>query len=266
MKVLIYDLCDKNIKAHLVIMNPKRRPIPEFITLDRLGNSTLIHIRQSNRAKRISIKIYHDKVELIIPYSILKSDSTFKKAQDFLLEKESWIRRKLEARQKYITYNPNGIVIFGVDYSLQYINSADQKVRLCNDSIIVYSISNNKAKLLKQFLADFLLSKVKKMISSINSKKNFKFTGIRISYNKSLWGGCSKKRVLYFNWLLVFVPLETLYYVIVHEMCHLLEMNHSPKFWNLVSTLCPDYRIHKSWLGENTYSLYDYSDHLGLTK
>ena len=253
------------IQEHLVIMDTKRRPIPESITLDKLGNSTLVHIRQSNRAKRISIRICHDKVELIIPLSIFKSDSTFKKAQDFLLEKESWIRRKLEARQKYITYNPNSIVILGVDYDLHYINSTDQKVRLCSDSIIVYSTISNKAKLLKQFLTDFLLLQVKQMISSIRSKKNLRFTEIKISHNKGIWGGCSKKGVLYFNWLLVFVPSKTLYYVVAHEMCHLSEMNHSPKFWHLVSTICPDYRIHKSWLRNNTYSLYDYGDNLGLT-
>ena len=232
-------------------MNPKRRPIPESIILDKLGNSVLVHIRQSNKAKRIFIRICHDKIELIIPN---KSDSTFKNARDFLLEKQFWIRRKLENRREYITCKTNSIVIFGVDYALQYINSSDQKVQFCNDSVIVYSTDNNKAKLLKQFLTDFLLSKVKKMISAINSKKNFEFTGIRISHNKSSWGGCSKKGVLYFNWLLIFVPLETLYYVIVHEMCHLLEMNHSPRFWNLVFTLCPDYKIHKSWLRKNTFS------------
>ena len=90
-------------------MNPKRRPIPESIILDKLGNSVLVHTRQSNKAKRIFIRICHDKIELIIPNSSLKSDSTFKKARDFLLEKESWIRRKLENRHEYITCKPNSI-------------------------------------------------------------------------------------------------------------------------------------------------------------
>ena len=152
-------------------MNPKRSPIPESIILNKLGNSVLVYIRQSNRAKRIFIRICHDKIDLIIPNSSFKPDSTFKNARDFLLEKESWIRRKLENRHEYITCKPNSIVIFGVDYALQYINSSDQKVQFCNNSVIVYSTDNNKAKLLKQFLNNFLLSKVKKMISSINSKK-----------------------------------------------------------------------------------------------
>ena len=65
---------------------------------------------------------------------------------------------------------------FGIDYVLQYINSADQKVQLCDNSIIVYSTSNNKAKTLRQFVSDFLLLKIKKMISPISIQKNLRFT------------------------------------------------------------------------------------------
>jgi predicted metal-dependent hydrolase len=69
-------------------MNTKKRPIPEFITLNKLGDATLIYVRQSQKAKRITIRIGHEKIELIIP------NNNFKKAQDFLFDKESWIRKK----------------------------------------------------------------------------------------------------------------------------------------------------------------------------
>lgn len=68
-------------------MNTKKHPIPEFITLNTLGDTTIVYVRQSQKAKRIAIRIRHEKVELIIP------DSNFKKAQDFLFDKESWIRK-----------------------------------------------------------------------------------------------------------------------------------------------------------------------------
>jgi predicted metal-dependent hydrolase len=57
---------------------------------------------------------------------------------------------------------------------------------------------------------------------------------------------------------LVLAPHEVLYYVVVHEMCHLLEMNHSERFWSLVSDLCPDYKMHKLWLKENGMRLHQY--------
>lgn len=237
-------------------MNTKKHPIPEYINLNKLGKPTLVHVRQSQRAKRISIRIKHEKVELIIP------NSNFQKARVFLLDKESWIRKKLESRQKTIFYNPDSLMIFGIEYPIKYADNAEQKVKLSNSTIIVCSTIENRIKALREFLIDLLLLKIKEIMSSVGSQKNLRFTEIKISNNKSIWGSCSNKGVLSFSWRLIFVPLEALYYVIVHEMCHLLEMNHSPRFWGLVSDLCPDYRTHKLWLKKNAYSLYNYSSNL----
>ena len=237
-------------------MDTTKHPIPEFITLNKLGDATLVRVRQSQRAKRIAIRIHHEKVELIIP------DSNFKKAQDFLLDKESWIRKKLVTRQKPIINTLDNLVIFGTDCVLKYIDSINEKVHFYNKSIIVYSSIDNKAKALKQFLTDFLLLKTKQIVCDISNQQNLQFTEIKISNNKGTWGSCTSKGVLFFNWRLIFVPLETLYYVVVHEMCHLVEMNHSSRFWNLVSNFCPDYKIHKQWLKENSYRLHHYSNNL----
>lgn len=237
-------------------MDTTKHPIPEFITLNKLGDATLVRVRQSQRAKRIAIRIRHEKVELIIP------DSNFKKAQDFLLDKESWIRKKLATRQKPIINTLDNLVIFGTDCVLKYIDSIDEKVQFYNKSIIVYSSIDNKAKTLKQFLTDLLLLKTKQIVCDISNQQNLQFSEIKISNNKGTWGSCTSKGVLFFNWRLIFVPLETLYYVVVHEMCHLVEMNHSSRFWNLVSNFCPDYKIHKQWLKENSYRLHHYSNNL----
>ena len=104
------------------------------------------------------------------------------------------------------------------------------------------------------------------MAREITNEQNLQFSEIKLSNNKSTWGSCSNKGRLLFNWRLIFVPLETLYYVVVHEMCHLVEMNHSSRFWNLVSNLCPDYKAHKQWLKINSYRLHHYSNNLGVYK
>ena len=239
-------------------MNTKKQPIPEFITLNKLGDSTLVHVRQSQKAKRIAIRIRHKKVELIIP------NNNFKKARDFLLDKELWIRKKLATRQKPIINNSDSLVIFGSECSLQYIDTPDKKVHFDNQSIIVYSPTESKAETLKQFLTDFLLLQIQEMAREINNEHNLQFSEIKLSNNKSTWGSCSGKGRLLFNRRLIFVPLETLYYVVVHEMCHLVEMNHSSRFWNLVSNLCFDYKIHRQWLKVNSYRLHHYSNNLGV--
>ena len=71
---------------------------------------------------------------------------------------------------------------------------------------------------------------------------------ITIRNQKTRWGSCSAKGYLNFNCLLVMCPKEVLDYVVVHELCHLKEMNHSKNFWGLVELFCPDYEQYKKWL------------------
>ena len=74
---------------------------------------------------------------------------------------------------------------------------------------------------------------------------------ITIRNQKSRWGSCSAKGNLNFNVGLLLAPPEVLDYVVVHELCHRKEMNHSPKFWAEVSKLIPDYKQHEKWLKDN---------------
>lgn len=81
---------------------------------------------------------------------------------------------------------------------------------------------------------------------------------IGVSYNRvsvrvqrSRWGSCSSKKNLNFNCLLALVPADVLDYVVVHELCHLKQMNHSARFWSEVRKVLPDYELSKRWLREH---------------
>lgn len=80
-------------------------------------------------------------------------------------------------------------------------------------------------------------------------------TRICIRDQKTRWGSCSSKGTLSFNWKLYLAPPQCLDYVVVHELCHLVEMNHSPAFWQLVDSIMPDYRTWQNWLRENGHTL-----------
>ena len=71
---------------------------------------------------------------------------------------------------------------------------------------------------------------------------------IRIADQKTRWGSCSSKGTLSFNWKLMLAPPKVLDYVVVHELCHLIEMNHSPRFWKQVENVIPDYKEYRKWL------------------
>ena len=78
-----------------------------------------------------------------------------------------------------------------------------------------------------------------------------KYGRITIRMQKSRWGSCSSKGNLNFNCLLMRTPDEIVDYVVVHELCHLKEMNHSPKFWAEVEKIFPDYKERRKWLKDH---------------
>lgn len=81
------------------------------------------------------------------------------------------------------------------------------------------------------------------------------FGRITIRSQKSRWGSCSAKGNLNFNCLLMLAPPEVRDYVVVHELCHRKQLNHSPAFWSLVEEILPDYRVRKQWLKINGTAL-----------
>ncbi len=79
---------------------------------------------------------------------------------------------------------------------------------------------------------------------------------IRIKEQKSRWGSCSSQGNLNFNWKIVMAPDEIIDYLVVHELCHRLHMNHSKEFWDSVGKIIPDYKKREQWLKENGNLLY----------
>jgi hypothetical protein len=83
---------------------------------------------------------------------------------------------------------------------------------------------------------------VENRLSYFNKLYNFEINRIAIKNTKSRWGSCSKKKNLNFNYRIIFLEPKFADYLVVHELCHLGEFNHSKKFWNLVEKTIPDYK------------------------
>ena len=82
------------------------------------------------------------------------------------------------------------------------------------------------------------------------------FGRVRVKDQRTLWGSCTPAGDLNFNWRLTLAPPEVLDYVVIHELAHRLEMNHSRRFWAHVARLCPQWRERRRWLRENSERLY----------
>lgn len=104
---------------------------------------------------------------------------------------------------------------------------------------------------LKQALSRRALGRIRERLDFYAPRVGVDFGRVAIRDQKSRWGSCSARRNLNFNWKLIMAPPEALDYVVVHELCHLIEFNHSKRFWELVRRQMPEYPAWKKWLGEH---------------
>ncbi|MEH7142388.1 M48 family metallopeptidase [Priestia megaterium] len=108
---------------------------------------------------------------------------------------------------------------------------------------------------LKRFYYQQCKALVTKSISSYQTHFKTKPRSISISDSKKAWGTCDSKRQLTFNWRLAMAPQHVIDYVVVHEMCHMVHMNHDRSFWRLVGKIMPDYREQENWLEMSSWEM-----------
>ena len=110
--------------------------------------------------------------------------------------------------------------------------------------------------IIKNFLTELLLAQIQEIACTTALENNLVYKNIRMNNNKTSWATCSSRGSLSFCWRLVFAPKEVIRYVVVHELAHLKEMNHSKKFWKLVEAMDPDYKEHIIWLRKHASLSY----------
>lgn len=152
--------------------------------------------------------------------------------------------------------NGGSLPYLGQEYVLEirkYLSYKKPGVMLEGDKLVVLTAETENSVVEKAVLgwyANRAKSIIPKRVELYRRRMQEEIKCIRIKDVKSRWGSCSSKRNLNFNWRLVMAPMEVLDYVVVHELCHLKEMNHSKNFWRLVEEIQPDYKKHKNWLKE----------------
>ena len=159
-------------------------------------------LRKSQRAKRMRIAVYCDtSVVVTLPYGIKENI-----AEKFLSAKAAWLLDKI------LYFKKIGKLIFIKGNRIEYLKNKEVAFNLAKDRVNYF-----------------------------NKIYKLKFNSITIKRQKTRWGSCSKKGNLNYNYKILFLPEAIADYIIVHELCHLKEFNHSRKFWNLVAQAIPSY-------------------------
>ena len=213
-------------------------------------------LKRSDR-KTIAIHIRDGLVEVRAPLKAPKRD-----VDRFVKSKEAWIAEKLEKQNAQIDLRRGFSLTYGdlVTYrGKQYPIVAKQGDRVGFSDDSFYMPPNLTPAQIKRACVQIycLLAKLDLTARSLELARQMDAcpNSVRINSAKHRWGSCSSKKSVNFSWRLIMVGDDVIDYVIVHELSHLKELNHSTRFWTLVESVLPDYRERREKLNEMQGSL-----------
>lgn len=191
-------------------------------------------IRQKRKTIAISI---NEKGQIIVKAPIKTS---INKIEAFIQEKQHWIEKHLKKVEGVKSFEgnfdfKNNAYILGKEYKLQEIDICFPKAE---DRGFQNKLHNLYLSLAEQ--------KLPKMVEEISS--GLKYNSIKLCNSKRIWGSFDRNYNMKLNWRLIMLPEELVNYVIIHELCHGLELNHSQAFWKEVSVHCQNYKTIKKQL------------------
>ncbi|MBP2240947.1 putative metal-dependent hydrolase [Cytobacillus eiseniae] len=173
---------------------------------------------------------------------------------DLIQQKIKELKERLHGKQEKIYEHGEKFLYLGNAYPIiifQDTNITQDHVEFEGETLHIYVKMHEDEKVkqaLKRFYYQQCKSLVERSIASYQSKFKIKPRSIRISDSKTTWGTCDSRRQLTFNWRLAMAPREVIDYVVVHEMCHFVHLNHDRSFWRLVGSIMPDYKDKEKWL------------------
>lgn len=221
------------------------------------------------KSKRKTIAISFDRDgNLIVKAPSWVSE---RKIDAFVAGKKDWIEsttirllreRKEKEDSRIKLENGDRIPFLGRQLVLTVIREERKygRIKCVNERIIMWvpydADYEYKRELLEKWYRKQAAEVFQKKTCEYASVLHVSFDAVFIKDQKSRWGSCSGRGNLNFNFRLVMAPEEICDYVIIHEMCHLIHMNHSEDFWMLVESVCPKYKEYKRWLKVNGQKLY----------
>ena len=211
-------------------------------------------LRRSARARRISLRISQldGRVTLTLPKQVAERE-----ALEFAREKELWIRKHLEARGADVSVG-FGIKIPLGGRLLEVVPGAGRGVVLGSDVIEVPGAADRVSARLCGYLKQVARDRLAGACDDYAARLGRPYRKITLRDTRSRWGSCTSDGALMFSWRLIMTPPEVLDYVAAHEVAHLVEMNHSPEFWDQVSRIYGDYKAPRTWLRANGSDLHRY--------
>ena len=227
-----------------------------------------IAFKKSHRARQLRLTMSPEgQLTLVVPWLTSKWTANL-----FLKKHITWIKKqvgKIEKQKKFrpdFKYCTGDMFYYFGEQVILDIKPSDRKrptIKIREDKMLI-TLHRHVGRLdgvtaIKKTIQRFYKEKAEEVIHDrlqfFNEHYGFQYNRVTMRNQKSRWGSCSRLKNLNFNWKLIMASIEVIDYVVVHELCHLKEMNHSSRYWSLVAQTIPEYKVIRKWLRENHYLL-----------
>jgi predicted metal-dependent hydrolase len=229
------------------------------ITFDR--EIYLVRVRRHRQARRYTLRIHSVTREVVLT---MPPRGSLKQAREFAQKHGGWIAARLERMPEAAPFADGAVIpLRGVDHRIVHRRGARGTVwRECGDDGQNFLCVAGEAPHVARRISDFLKREVKSDLEAASRRAadalGVTLKRVSIRDQSSRWGSCSTTGVLSYSWRLIFAPPFVLDYLAAHEAAHLIEMNHSRRFWRLVEKICPHVARAKSWLDAHGADLHRY--------
>jgi hypothetical protein len=224
------------------------------------GNGFVAEVSRTSRIKSATIKVEDGVVVVVVPKTLSQE-----RIQKLLNDKKLWIKQKIALHpqsqkpkeKQYVS--GEAFSYLGRNYRLKIIEGELTQIKLVHGRLTILAPKDSKPKMIKYALTSWFMRraelKLREKLIRYSPIVGVETNGYKVKSFQSRWGSCTPRGRVDFNWKIIMAPNRVVDYVVVHELCHLKQHDHSPQFWKLVESIMPDYLESKDWLRVNGASL-----------
>lgn len=176
----------------------------------------------------------------------------------YISEKEKWIVSKQQEIERKLSINKvildyNQILFLGTKYNIQRVNGL-KKIELSQNALMVPDSDNVLFKIKKWYIAQ-ATKILKERLEYFANIMQIDYVSVSICNSKTRWGSCDNYHNIKLNFRLVMLPHRAIDFVLIHELAHILEFNHSKDFYKIIQTIMPTYKVQQKVLKDYDYVL-----------
>ena len=225
-----------------------------------MENNIEINVHRTNRLKTVSIQVLRGEVKIFVPKNLEQI-----KIDKILKSKSKWIKKKLFLQSKITSFRNKEYVsgedflYLGRHYRLKITIGQKYNTEFKDGYLKVTVKDKSNTQKIKRLIKRWYLEKAQLQLNKItldlSKELGVDFHSVKVRNYIARWGSCSSTGKLFYNWRIIKAPYKIIKYVVLHELVHLKEHNHSKRFWKLLKSHYSNIDYAKQWLVYNGHTL-----------